>query len=401
MLPHKPLEVVWIYIGLDIHKRTVSVTEMDNEGNVNEQYDMGNSASSWEGFRARYAVADTEIALEVSTTGKYVARKLRDMGFHTHMADPSTLALIFRTAKKNDREDSYKLAKLLRLGELPEVHLPSRYSDDLRSLVRYRRSLGEAITMIKNRVHAILASAGISIDATDIFGKKGMKCILGSVDSISTAQRFVLADLLDQIAYLMGKETMVEDEISRSVMNDRNVNLLMTIPGMGIYSSAAIMSEIDDISRFDSKEKLASYAGLVPRQDQSGNRDIKGHISKHGPSMLRFIMVNAAHIVIKYSERMRKKYLSLVRRLGKNRAIVAIARILLETIYTMLKKGEHFVDQIDTLTERKIASMRSRAVKPSQTITLEDRMNVLRNVQKERLKRNGNEGKINKANAMT
>ena len=98
---------------------------------------------------------------------------------------------------------------------------------------------------------------------------------------------------------------------------------------------------------------------------------------------------------------MRKKYLSPVRRLGKNRAIVAIARILLETIYTMLKKGEHFVDQIDTLTERKIASMRSRAVKPSQTITLEDRMNELRNVQKERLKRGGNEGKINKANAMT
>ena len=66
--------------------------------------------------------------------------------------------------------------------------------------------------------------------------------------------------------------------------------------------------------------------------------------------MHRFIMVNAAHIVVKYSDRMRRKYLSLVRRLGKNRAIVAIARILLETIYTMLKKGEHFVDQIDTLT---------------------------------------------------
>ena len=200
------------------------------EGNVNEQYDMGNSASSWDGFRARYAAADTEIALEVSTTGKYVARKLRDMGFHTHMADPSTLALIFRTARKNDREDSYKLAKLLRLGELPEVHLPSRYSDDLRSLVRYRRSLGETITMIKNRVHAILASAGIRIDATDIFGRKGMKCILKSVDNLSTAQRFVLTDLLDQITYLMRKESMVEDEISRSVMNDRNVNLLMTIP---------------------------------------------------------------------------------------------------------------------------------------------------------------------------
>ena len=121
--------------------------------------------------------------------------------------------------------DQYKLAKLLRLGELPEVHLPSRYSDDLRSLVRYRRSLGENITMIKNRVHAILASAGIRIDATDIFGKKGMKCILGSADNISKAQRFVLADLLDQITYLMGKETMVEDVLFLTVLDNSRKEL--------------------------------------------------------------------------------------------------------------------------------------------------------------------------------
>jgi hypothetical protein len=57
------------------------------------------------------------------------------------------------------------------LGELPEAHFPSRYSDDLRLPVRYRRSLGEVITRPKNRIHAILASAGISIDAKDIFGK--------------------------------------------------------------------------------------------------------------------------------------------------------------------------------------------------------------------------------------
>ena len=63
---------------------------------------------------------------------------LRDIGFSVHMADPIRLALIFNTAKKNDKEDSYKLAKLLRLKELPEVHLLSRFSDDLRSIVRYR-----------------------------------------------------------------------------------------------------------------------------------------------------------------------------------------------------------------------------------------------------------------------
>ena len=378
MLPHKPLEVVWIYIGLDVHKRTVFVTEMDNEGNVNEQYDMGNSASSWEGFRARYAVADTEIALEVSTTGKYVARKLRDMGFHTHMADPSTLALIFRTAKKNDREDSYKLAKLLRLEELPEVHLPSRSSDDLRSLTRYRRSIGNHITMIKNRIHALLSSYGVAIDATDIFGRKGIAQIHAASSELSDADRLILSSMLERISVLRNHAASVEDRLSAMAMGNAAITRIMTIPGINVYSSSAIMAEIDDISRFATKEKLAAYAGLVPRQDQSGNRDIKGHISKHGPSMLRFILVNAAHIVIKYSERMRKKYLSLVRRLGRNRAIVAIARILLETIYTMLKKGEDFVDQIDTLTERKMKSMKERAKNPSKVKDVEEAIRYIR-----------------------
>ena len=217
---------------------------------------------------------------------------------------------------------------------------------------------------------------------------------MGSVDKISNAQRFVLSDLLDQITYLMRKESMVEDEISRSVASDRNVSLLMTIPGVGIYSSAAIMSEIDDISRFGSKEKLASYAP-VTGQNQSGNLDIRGHITKHGPSMLRFILVNAAHSVIKYSDRMRRKYLSLIRRLGKNRAIVAIARTLIEIIYTMLSGGTEFIDRIDVLTERKMVAMRSRAVKPSKERAIEDLMSDLIFVRNERQKRNSIEGKIN------
>ena len=98
-------------------------------------------------FKSRYLDLKPEIALEVSTSGKYIARKLRDMGFSVHLADPSKLSLIFMTAKKNNKEDSYKLAKLLRLQELPEVHLPSRFSDALRSIVRYRKSIGEEMNI--------------------------------------------------------------------------------------------------------------------------------------------------------------------------------------------------------------------------------------------------------------
>ena len=107
---------------------------------------------------------------------------------------------------------------------------------------------------------------------------------------------------------------------------------------------------------------MTPYAGIVPRQDRSRNRDIRGHISKRGPSMLRFILVTASHTAIKKSKKLRAKYLSIVRRVGRNRAIVAIARILAELIFTMLKNNKEFLDKIDSLTARKMRSMSQGAM---------------------------------------
>ena len=364
---------------MDVHKRTVYVTELEDNGDVKERYEIVNCDESWQDFIHRYRADEAEIALETSTSGKYAARLLRDNGFSVHLADPSKLALIFNSSKKNDREDSYKLAKLLRIGELPEVHIPSRESDDLKTLVRYRKSPGKECTAVKNRIHAMLAMHGIAINETDIFGKRGLRKIEEAASKLTVAENIVMSDLLASVLELNRRKEMVEDEIAKAAGNNKGVKLLMTIPGINVYSAAAIMSEIDNISRFSSKKKLASYAGLVPRQSQSGSRDQRGHISKQGPSMLRFVLVNTAHMVIKYSRRMRIRYLSLVRRLGKSRAVVAIARNLAETIWTMLSRGIAFLDEIDSLTERKIESMRARSLHPSRETNVKDTIKLIKN----------------------
>ncbi|MVT13150.1 MAG: transposase, partial [Euryarchaeota archaeon] len=134
---------------------------------------------------------------------------------------------------------------------------------------------------------------------------------------------------------------------------------------------------IGDIHRFRNKESLASYAGLVPRQDQSGKNDRKGHITKEGPSMLRYLLVLAAHTVIKYSKKMKNKYLSLVKRIEKNRAMVAIARILAETIFTMLKKNVDFEDEIIPLTEKKVKKMIERANSESGEINIQENIKLI------------------------
>ena len=113
----------------------------------------------------------------------------------------------------------------------------------------------------------------------------------------------------------------------------------MTIPGINFYTAAGILSEIGAINRFENKHKFASYTGLIPGKYSSGERTVKGHITKHGPSLLRFFLVETVHSLIKFTKKFRFKYLSIVRRLGKKRSIVAIARILAETIYAMLYRS--------------------------------------------------------------
>ena len=114
-------------IGMDVHKHMVNITEMEDDGSVKKNYKIENSEEAWNTFVERYSSMKPEMALKQSTSSKYVAKFFRNKGFLRHLANPEKIPLVFHSAKKNYREDSYKLVKLLRLGELPEVHIPSEY----------------------------------------------------------------------------------------------------------------------------------------------------------------------------------------------------------------------------------------------------------------------------------
>ena len=274
-------------IGIDVHKRLVNITEMEEDGTVRENYEIENSEESWNKFVERYLSTKPEIALEQSTSVKYGARLLRDKGFSVHIAGPVKLALIYNSPKKSDKEDSYKLAKFLRMGELPEVHLPSEYSDDLRSLVRYRKSLGEEVTMIKNRIHALLTIHGIRIDATDIFGRKGFREIEESFPKLKENEKIVMEDMLKRLSDLFGREREMENRIALAVKDDQRIKLLMTIPGIDYYLASLLSSYIGDVTRFPNADKLASFFGVIPETRDSSSITRRGHMSKEGAATAR------------------------------------------------------------------------------------------------------------------
>ena len=119
-------------------------------------------------------------------------------------------------------------------------------------------------------------------------------------------------------------------------MNDE-ISILLTIPGIGYFSALLIYAEVGDINRFPNSKKLCSYAGLVPTVRQSGNKIIRGRITKEGNKLLRWVLVQCAHMAVRKDERLRQFYERIKAKKGHQKAIVATARKLLTVIYACWK----------------------------------------------------------------
>jgi transposase len=164
------------YYILNIYGGDVCI--LNDAGNILENFNIQNNVPELNNFILKYKKLKPEIAVEASTSGKFVARSLENASMTVHFANPAGIAAIYSSAKKTEKNDAYILAKLLRIDELPESYLPSKEIDDMRTLVRYRKSLEEDMTAIKNRVHSLLTLNGIRIEgATDIFGSRGLNMI--------------------------------------------------------------------------------------------------------------------------------------------------------------------------------------------------------------------------------
>ena len=122
---------------MDVHKLSESVCVTDMDEKIVEEYKMDNTKENWDSFMKKYP-KKSDIVVESSTTGKHVARLLMNNGFNIHLSNPRSLKIIFKSAKKKDKNDARYLAKIFRMGELPESYLPSMEIDDVRSMIRYK-----------------------------------------------------------------------------------------------------------------------------------------------------------------------------------------------------------------------------------------------------------------------
>ncbi len=325
------------YAGLDVSKESIVAVFKDKEGNT---LDEGRYRNSEEGLKKlRTVMKDYESTVEASTSGLRMYEYLNSAGISIIMANPAKIRLIYESDKKTDRNDAEILANLLRTNMLPTCYVPPKDVRRQRDLIRIRRSLVEANVRFKNQIRSALASEGTSCKYKDIFGE-GARKTLSEMD-ISSHTKKRIEQILRLGDSVLAEIKVLDGEIKQEYEKLSEAHLLTTIPGIAKNSAITILSEIGDVKRFDSPKKLCSYAGLVPKVDQSGSRRYDGHI-KGGSRMLKLSLVQNANVAVLYSKRFRKFYLKLKRKKGHQKAVVAVARKMLTIIWFMLQRNKPF-----------------------------------------------------------
>jgi transposase len=249
--------------------------------------------------------------------------------------------------RKTDRDDALKLARLAAVGEIDAVPVPPRAVRQWKSLIGLRKRLVSERVRSQNRVRGLLLSQGRaaprgakawSVAGFAVFEQLARPPAECGVEELWRGELFLL---LARLRFVDEQTTVVEAQLDALAACDQRVSLLTTVPGIGVRTAEVIVVHLFDAARFRSAEVVSAYAGLVPRQYQSGETDRRGRITRRGPKLLRAALVECAWCSLRYNPWARDTWLRLqANGLSKKKAVVALARKLLVRCWAILRTGQ-------------------------------------------------------------
>ena len=324
-----------VYVGIDVHRKRSQVAVLDAAGEVHANRNVPNGVETILGVIGDLPIG-TSVAFEAACGWGWLVEMLDDYGFEPHLVHPSRCRAIASARLKNDKVDAHILAQLLRADLLPEAWIAPPAVRQLRARLRHRIQLVRLRTLLRNRIHAVLADHGHD-RAEGCWSGPGRDW-LASLE-LPAASREVIEDCLAMIDALQVPIDRLDIEVREHAKADPRVKVLTGLPGVGELTALVIVAEIGDIDRFGSARKLAAWAGLTPTVRGSDQVIRHGHISNQGSTWLRWILCEAAQTA-KRSPQFAGTYQSIRRRRGKKIATTAIARKLLTRAYHLLTDTE-------------------------------------------------------------
>ena len=289
------------------------------------------------------------VVFEIGSTAGWIYDLVVSMGIEVQVANVNHEGWRWKNVKrKNDRLDALRLAQLSAMNQLPMVHMPTRQVRQKRALISYRQTLVKRRTQIKNSIRAILDREGLKLPA----GKKGwtkerlaylqgisMPLAKVKLDSLWRGQLWLELEALSAVSLHLVE---LEEKLNRLAVKDKRIVLLQSAAGVGPRLAEAVVAFIDDPHRFKSGKQVGSYAGLTPRQYQSGSMNHQGRISGQGNKFLRSLLVEVSWMSLRWNPWAKQTYERICRGSASRKkvAITAVARKLLVRCWAMLRDEE-------------------------------------------------------------
>jgi transposase len=337
------------YVGLDVHQSRSSICILDANGKQVKQFQV---RGRWPQLIEEFSKLPRpfSVCYEASCGYGYLHEKLSPMATSVTVAHPGQLRLIYNSKKKNDRVDAAKLAKLLYVDMVPQVHVPHANVRAWRGLIVYRHRLLDRRVGVKNQLRGLLRGLGITAPAGKrLWSRKGLNWLKEQwLDELAALQRDMATDELEQLNL---KIRRVDQQLNKIADANPAVTLLRTIPGVGVRTAESIVAYIDDIKRFSRNKKLGSYFGLVPCQDQSAGKNRLGHITREGPAVVRKMLCEATWRGVRCSPAIKAYFERIVGNDPDRRkiALVATAHHLLRVMGAMMRTGEVWQEPMSCL----------------------------------------------------
>ncbi|MBR6234382.1 MAG: IS110 family transposase [Spirochaetales bacterium] len=295
-------------IGLDLSKATFKGCILYGEGFVQRKNFSGEMRQDESGYvLIRNTIQDGDIVMmEAGSSTFNLARYLlRNSGaVDVVVLNPANLRIIWDSQKKNDKADAMKIACIardMRPEAWPRVAVPSEQEQSERAVITHWVFLRRQETMLLNRFFALFNSLGFpEIDKGRMRSSADFR--VQTVNDLLSFNELSFTDALmleQQISIVQNQLGLMEDRLRAICLNHpRQALSWLSIPGIGLINAATLIAYINDGSRFSRPDQLLNYAGMVPKQNQSGTVDVKGRITKRGCTAIRRSIVQWAQVVM-------------------------------------------------------------------------------------------------------
>ena len=329
-----------LIIGVDFHPEFQEIAAVDTDTGEYQERRLAHPLEAEEFYRSLASMGGAvRVGMEASGHGRWFERLLEGLRFELWRGDASVIRAKRGRKQKTDREDARHILKLLQKDDFPRIWIPSWENRDLRQLLWHRHRMVQARTRVMNQLQAVALNEGLRCKKK-LWREKGRKQLESFVLAPwASRRRDELLKLLDRLEPTI---TELSQAIEQEAAKCPAAQQLMTHPGVGALTALAFVLIIGDAERFGCGKQVASYLGLVPLEESSGNRRRLGHITKQGSSIVRFLLVEAAQVTVRIVPEWRSKYLHLMMRRGRKTAKVAMARKLAVRLYWMWRKGWNY-----------------------------------------------------------